>query len=72
MRTTDDEVMLLLDEIADALNEIYEPAGVLLFWSSRIIYLDHRRPCDLLRDRDVDGLRLLAQRVNAAADGAFA
>lgn len=62
----------LLAEIAGVLGELYEPAGVLMFWSSRITYLDHRRPCDLWRDRDLDGLRVLANRLRAMADGAFA
>lgn len=61
----------LLDRISSVLHEIYEPAGALIFWSARIKYLDDRRPCDLWRDRDLDGLDTLWRRLEALADGAF-
>jgi hypothetical protein len=60
----------LLASTHKALLDVYEPAGELIFWSSRIKYLDNRRPCDLMDD--LDALRKLDQRVNALADGAFA
>ena len=59
----------LLQEIATALGEVYTPAGVLVFWSSRISYLDNQRPCDVYRD--IELLERLAQRVRALANGAF-
>ena len=59
----------LLEEIATALGEVYTPAGVLVFWSSRISYLDDQRPCDVYRD--IELLERLAQRVRALANGAF-
>lgn len=62
----------LLSEIAAALDDVYEPAGVLMFWSSRVTFLDGRRPCDVWSEQDVPMLERLAQRVNALADGAFA
>lgn len=62
----------VLGDIAVALLSIYEPAGALMFWSSRIKYLDDKRPCDVWADRNMVMLERLAQRVNALADGAFA
>lgn len=62
----------VLAVIATALNDVYDQAGVLMFWSSPITYLDGKRPCDIWRDRDLPMLERLAQRVNALADGAFA
>lgn len=62
----------LVTEAAAVLAEIYEPAGVLMFWSARIAYLDHRRPCDLWVERDAPMLERLVQHLNALADGAFA
>lgn len=61
----------LIESIAEALNDVYKPAGVLMFWSSRVTYLDGKRPCDLWSDRDIEGLRTLANHVHALADGAF-
>lgn len=58
----------LLTKIAAMLAELYDPAGVLMFWSARIKYLDDRRPCDLWRDRDMDGLETLWRRLEALAD----
>ena len=66
----DTERTELLVSIAKALGDVYDPAGVLLFWSARIKYLDDRRPCDVLDD--LAALRTLDQRTNALADGAFA
>lgn len=62
----------LVAEAASVLAEVYDPAGVLIFWSSRIKYLDDKRPCDVYRDGDVGLMERLVQRVNALADGAFA
>lgn len=62
----------LLTQIAAALAELYEPAGVLMFWSARVKYIDNRRPCDLWRDRDEDGLETLWRQLRAIADGLFA
>lgn len=62
----------LVTEAATALADVYEPAGVLMFWSSRITYLDGKRPCDIYRDGDVELMERLVRRVNALADGAFA
>ncbi len=67
-----DEALALLASIAKALSDVYEPAGVLMFWSSRIRYLDGQRPCDVWSERSLDYLRILDQHVNALADGAFA
>ena len=64
-RAANDDAVALVTESASVLAEIYDPAGVLISWSSRIRYLGERRPCDLYRDRDCDGLRLLNQRLNA-------
>lgn len=64
--------LYLLDDIVAGLFDVYEPAGALIFWSSRITYLDGRRPCDIWSERDLPMLERLAQRVNALADGAFA
>lgn len=61
----------LLADIATALNDVYDQAGVLIFWSASISYLDGRRPCDIWRDGDLPMLERLAQHVNAMADGAF-
>lgn len=66
-----DENDVLLRSIATALNEVYEPAGVLMFWSSPKTYLDGQRPCDVWSSGNLDLLRRLDQRVNALADGAF-
>lgn len=68
----DAQVEALVTEAAKVLAEVYEPAGVLLFWSARIKYLDNKRPADLVADKDVELLERLGQRVNALADGAFA
>lgn len=62
----------LLETIAALLGERYEPAGMLTFWGASITYLDGRRPCEVWRERDLDGLRTLAQRLNAITDGPFA
>jgi hypothetical protein len=59
----------LIAESASLLAELYEPAGVLMFWSARIKYLDNRRPCDLMDDEEA--LTMLNQRLNALCDGAF-
>jgi hypothetical protein len=72
MSTPDDTMTELVAEAATALADIYEPAGVLIFWSSRITYLDGKRPCDIYRDGDVPLMERLVQRVTALADGAFA
>jgi hypothetical protein len=70
--TENPEVVALVAEAASLLAELYDPAGVLIYWSARIKYLDGRRPCDLYAERDVEGLRTLCQRLNALCDGAFA
>lgn len=62
----------LLDRLAGLLDELYDPPGTLIFWSSRISYLDHQRPCDLLVAADWEALAYLADRLNAICDGAFA
>lgn len=67
-----EEQTALVARIASLLAEVYTPVGVLTYWSARITYLDHKRPCDLLRDRDWDALRTLASRLDAIADGNFA
>lgn len=67
-----DKTQALVAEAAAVLAEIYDPAGVLIFWSSRIKYLDGKRPCDLYRDRDDVLMERLVQHLNALADGAFA
>lgn len=54
------------------LSELYEPVGVLIYWSSRIKYLDGKRPCDLWRDRDLAALEHMCDRLDAFCDGAFA
>lgn len=66
-----DRVQELVAEAASVLAEIYDPAGVLIFWSSRIKYLDGKRPCDLYRDKDEALLERLVQHLNALADGAI-
>jgi hypothetical protein len=68
----DADMVALVQEAADLLAELYDPAGVLIFWSARIKYLDNRRPCDIYRDGDYQAMRTLIQRLNALADGAFA
>lgn len=68
----DAKVEALVTEAAKVLAEVYEPAGVLLFWSARIKYLDNKRPADLVAEKDVERLERLVQRLNALADGAFA
>lgn len=67
----DPKVEQLVTDCAMTLRELYEPAGVLLFWSARITYLDNRRPADLVAARDIEGLETLLQRLEALADGAF-
>ena len=62
----------LVSEAAEALGDVYDPAGVLIFWSSRLTYLDSKRPCDVYRDGDLVLMERLVQRVKALADGAFA
>jgi hypothetical protein len=65
------EQTAVLDRAHSLLSELYEPAGVLIFWSSRITYLDNRRPCDMWADRDLEGLTTLCDRLDAICDGAF-
>lgn len=62
----------LVTEAATALHDVYEPAGVLIFWSAPIKYLDGKRPCDVYRDGDLELMARLVQWVQALADGAFA
>jgi hypothetical protein len=66
------EMDALVAEAATALADVYEPAGVLIFWSSRIKYLDGERPCDIYIAGDTVLMDCLVQRVKALADGAFA
>lgn len=54
------------------LSELYEPAGVLIYWSAPIIYLGGKRPCDLWRDGDVKALTEMCDRLDAFCDGNFA
>lgn len=68
---TTDPMERLVTEAASVLAEVYEPAGVLMFWSARIKYLDEKRPCDIYADGDIALMERLVQRVNALADGAF-
>lgn len=68
----DARMQALVVEAATALADVYDPAGVLIFWSARIKYLDGKRPCDIYSDGDVALMERLVQRVNALADGAFA
>lgn len=72
MSKIDERMTALIGEAASVLAEIYDPAGVLIFWSSRITYLDRQRPCDIWRDQDAELMERLVQRLNALADGAFA
>jgi hypothetical protein len=65
------EETAVLDRAASLLAEIYEPAGVLMYWSSRITYLDSQRPCDLWRDRDMATLTKMCDRLDAFCDGVF-
>lgn len=60
-----DCISTVLARAHSLLSEIYEPAGVLIYWSSRIKYLDNRRPCDLYRDRDVEALTQMCNRLDA-------
>jgi len=61
----------LVAEAAAVLADVYEPAGVLIYWSSPITYLDGNRPCDIYRDGNTALMERLVQHVNALADGAF-
>lgn len=65
-------MVALVEEAASVLAEIYDPAGVLIFWSARVTYLDGKRPCDVYRDGDEELMERLVQRIKALADGAFA
>lgn len=72
IKELDADMTALVEQAAALLSEIYDPAGVLIFWSSRITYLDSRRPCDVYRDGDHEAMLTLIQRLRALADGAFA
>lgn len=65
------EQTAVLDRAHRLLSELYDPAGVLIYWSSRIKYLDNQRPCDLWRDRNIDALTEMCDRLDAFAAGAF-
>ena len=65
-------MVILVRAAADLLGELYDPAGALIFWSARIKYLGGKRPCDIYRDGDYEGMRTLIQRLTGLADGAFA
>lgn len=56
---------------ATLLAELYDPAGVLIYWSSPIKSLGDRRPCDLWRDRDLVALTRMCDRLDSIADGNF-
>lgn len=60
-----------MERAASLLAEIYEPADVLLYWSSRITYLNHQRPCDLYRDGNIAELTKMCDRLDALCDGAI-
>ena len=68
---TDPTLEALLTRAHELLSEIYDPAGVLMFWSSRVTYLDDRRPCDLVVERDLSALLTMCNRLDAIADGAI-
>lgn len=61
----------LVREAASLLAELYDPAGALIYWSSRIRYLDHRRPCDVYREGDEAAMETLVRWLNMTADGAW-
>lgn len=66
-----DEVEAAMVEIVDLLEEVFSLHGALAYWSERFAYLSDRRPADVLGERDLDGLRLIANRLTALAEGAF-
>lgn len=59
----------VITRAAALLAEIYDPAGVLIYWSSKVTYLDGKRPCDLWRNRDMAALTRMCDRLDALADG---
>lgn len=67
-----DEQVAVLTRAHSLLSEMYDPAGVLIYWSARIKYLDGKRPCDLWADRDMDALTKMCDRLDAFCDGVFA
>lgn len=67
----DPTLVAVVERAASLLAEPYEPAGILIYWSARISYLDNQRPCDLYRDGDIEALTKMCDRLNAFADGAF-
>lgn len=71
MTTHDGQLGEILDRAHGLLIELYTPAGVLIFWSSRNKLLGGERPCDLVREGDVAGLNRLCDYLDAMADGAF-
>lgn len=64
-----DRMAEILTEVSKDLHDIYDPAGVLMFWSARLRYLDGRRPCDVYAAGDEYAMEQLARHVAALADG---
>lgn len=71
MSEADPRLVAVVERAASLLAELYEPAGILIYWSARISYLDGKRPCDLYTDGDIEALSHMCDRLNAFADGAF-
>ena len=66
-----DEVEAVMLKIVDLLEEVFTLHGAVAYWSERFGYLSDRRPADVLGERDIDGLHLIANRLTALAEGAF-
>jgi hypothetical protein len=71
MSEPDPRLVAVVERAAALLTELYEPAGILIYWSARISYLDGKRPCDLYAEGDVEALTHMCNRLDAFADGAF-
>ena len=62
----------LLTKAHELASEVYTPAGVLTYWSARNGMLDGRRPCDITRERDAEGMRAIVRTLDVLASGSFA
>ena len=63
---------MVLKEITDLLNEVFFPEAALRYWSKPLgVPGDNRTPAAILAKKDVDGLRLIANRLTAMAEGVF-
>lgn len=67
----DPKLVAVVERAASLLAELYQPAGILIYWSARVSYLDGKRPCDLYADGDTEALTKMCDRLDAFADGAF-